>query len=93
MGSIVFRWDIVFDAAIKDYIRGTWKNGFLTATMASGIVTVSLGKNVPDNVKAEVMSLYEKILSGTLKITFDYTCFDNPDKPECKPTAAIAHGL
>jgi basic membrane protein A len=93
IGSIVFRWDIVFDAAIKDYVRGTWKNGFLTATMASGIVTISLGKNVPADVKNEVMKLYNMILEGRLKITFDYSCFDDPDQAKCKPTAAIAHGL
>ena len=61
--------------------------------MASGIVTISLGKNVPDEVKNDVMRLYNMILEGRLKITFDYSCFDNPDQAKCKPTAAIAHGL
>jgi len=93
MGSIVFKWAILFDTALKDYVRGTWKNGFHTATMAAGIVTISIGKNVPEDVRQEVLALYNKILEGSLKIVFDYTCFDQPDKPECKPTAARAMGL
>jgi hypothetical protein len=48
---------------------------------------------VPADVKNEVMKLYNMILEGRLKITFDYSCFDNPDQAKCKPTAAIAHGL
>ncbi len=93
MGSIVFRWDIPLAAAFMDYVRGTWKNGLLTATMAAGIVTISLGKNLPEDVRQEVLDLYNKILQGTVKITFDYSCFDNPDQDKCKPSAARIEGL
>ena len=95
LGSIVFNWDIVFSKALRDKVMGTWENGFLTATMASGIVKVSFGPNVPRDVVEKALIYQSLILQGLLKIHFDvdpekltFKCFDNPDLPECKPTAA-----
>ncbi len=95
MGSITFDWEIVYSAAIRDYIYGTWEYGFLTATMASGIVKVSIGPKVPEDVRKLAEDIQSKIMFGAIKIYFDvnpetgnYICFESPELPECSPTAA-----
>lgn len=95
LGSIVFNWDIVYSKALRDKVTGEWRYGFLTATMASGIVKVSFGPGVPEDVKRKALEYQNMILMGLVKIYFDvdpakktFKCFDNPDLPECKPTAA-----
>ncbi len=95
MGSITFDWEIVYSAAIRDYIYGTWEYGFLTATMASGIVKVSIGPKVPEDVRKLAEDIQNKIMFGAIKIYFDvnpetgsYVCFESPELPECSPTAA-----
>ncbi len=95
LGSIVFNWDVVFSKALIDKVTDNWRYGFLTATMASGIIKVSFGPNVPEDVKNRALRYQNMILMGLLKIYFDvdpvkgvFKCFDNPDLPECKPTAA-----
>jgi len=94
MGSIVFDWEIVYSAAIRDYLYGTWEYGFLTATMASGIIKVSIGDNVPADIKKMAMDLQSAIMFGSIKVFFDvdpstgnYVCFDKPELPACAPTA------
>jgi len=95
LGSIVFNWDVVYSKALIDRVTGDWKYGFLTATMASGIIKVNFGPKVPEDVKSRALKYQDMILMGLLKIYFDvdpvkgtFKCFDNPDLPECKPTAA-----
>lgn len=95
LGSMVFNWDIPFSKALVDRASGDWRGGFLTASMASGTVKVSLGPRVPRDVADKVLYYQNLILTGLLKIYFDvnpstgtYVCFDNPDLDQCKPTAA-----
>jgi basic membrane lipoprotein Med (substrate-binding protein (PBP1-ABC) superfamily) len=95
LGSIVFDWDVVYSKALIDRVTGDWKYGFLTATMASGIIKVNFGPKVPEDVRSRALKYQDMILMGLLKIYFDvdpvkgtFKCFDNPDQPECKPTAA-----
>lgn len=95
LGSIVFNWDIPFSKALMDRASGGWRGGFLTASMASGIVKVSLGPNVPKDVAEKAMYYQNLILVGLIKVYFDvdpstgsYVCFDKPDLAQCKPTAA-----
>ena len=95
MGSIVFDWEVVYSAAIRDYLYGTWEYGFLTATMASGIIKVSIGPKVPEDIKNLALDIQSKIMFGAMKIYFDvnpetgnYVCFETPEAEGCAPTAA-----
>src|SRR5207245_7973268 len=52
------------------YVGGTSANGFLTASIASGIVRIQPGPTVPANVKAEATKLENDFLTQSLVISF-----------------------
>ena len=70
LASIVVDWSIPYAAALRAYVGGTWRNGFLTASIASGIVKVQPGPNVPANVKALAARLQTDFLLQALVIGF-----------------------
>ncbi len=70
LASIVVDWTIPYAAALRAYVGGTSANGFLTASIASGIVRVQPGPNVPANVKAEATKLQTDFLLQSLVISF-----------------------
>ena len=70
LASIVVDWSIPYSAALRAYVGGAWRNGFLTASIASGIVKVQPGPNVPANVKALAARLQTDFLLQALVIGF-----------------------
>jgi len=95
IGSIVVRWDVPIATAISDYVSGKWHNGFLTATMSSGDVTVSPGPSLPPDIRSKMLEIQNLVIADNLWVTFDFSCFppENSELDRCKPTAAQALGF
>jgi len=70
LGSIIVDWTVPYAAALRAYVGGTWRNGFLTASIASGIVKVQPGPNVPAKAKALAAKLQNLFLLQSLVISF-----------------------
>jgi basic membrane lipoprotein Med (substrate-binding protein (PBP1-ABC) superfamily) len=70
LASIIVDWTIPYAAALRAYVGGSWRNGFLTASIASGMVKVQPGPNVPANVKALAARLQNGFLFQSLVISF-----------------------
>ncbi len=81
LASVVVDWTIPYAAALRAYVGGTSGNGFLTASIASGIVKVLPGPNVPANVKAEATKLQNDFLLQSLVISFQTN--SNTGLPVC----------
>lgn len=93
LASIVVDWSIPYAAAIRAYVSGTWRWGFLTANMQSGMIKVQPGPNVPASVKTMAATLQSDILLGSINMTFQTNpqtgsplCFDQPNLPQCADT-------
>lgn len=82
MGSIVVNWGPLYSAALNAYVNGNWAWGYLTANMASGIVTVQPGPQVPANIRAIANNLQSMIISQTLSMSFAVDP-NNPGTPIC----------
>jgi basic membrane lipoprotein Med (substrate-binding protein (PBP1-ABC) superfamily) len=83
LASIVVDWTIPYAAALRAYVGGTWRNGFLTASIASGMVSVQPGPSVPANVKALANKLQTLFFLQSLALSFktdatsgSFTCFE-----------------
>lgn len=94
LGSIVVDWGVLYGAAIRDYVLGTWRWGFFTANMESGVVKVQPGPNVPADVKSLANKLQNMIITGSIIMSFDVNpqtgsplCFDQPTLPQCADTS------
>lgn len=70
LASIIVDWTIPYAAALRAYVGGSWRNGFLTASIASGMVKVQPGPNVPANVKKLAATLQADFLLQSLVISF-----------------------
>ena len=92
LGSIVVNWATLYNKALIDYVSGNWQWGFSTANMASGIVQVNPGPNVPANVRAAGLKLQQDIVIGTIVLYFNSdatgnpNCFDHPTASSCADT-------
>jgi len=95
LGSIVVSFDIPWSAALQAYVQGRWHHGFLTATMAAGIVKAQIGPEVPAKVRDFALGIQQRILFGSLKVYFDvnpktgnYLLLEKPALARGRPTAA-----
>jgi len=92
LGSIVVNWAALYNKALIDYVTNNWHWGFSTANMASGIVQVNPGPNLPANIRAAGLHLQQKIVVGTVALYFKADskgtplCFDSPNDPSCADT-------
>ena len=92
LGSIVVNWATLYNKALIDYVTGNWQWGFSTANMASGIVQVNPGPNVPANIRAAGLKLQQDIVIGTIVLYFNSDangnphCFDSPNDAACAGT-------
>ncbi len=92
LGSIVVNWATLYNKALIDYVTHNWQWGFVTANMASGIVQVNPGPNVPSNIRQAGLKLQSMIVVGTIVLYFNSDsngnphCFDTATDPVCGDT-------
>lgn len=92
LGSIVVNWATLYNKALIDYSSNNFSWGFVTANMASGIVQVQPGPNVPKTIAQAGLALQSQIVVGTISLYFkaDSTgnplCFNTPTDPSCADT-------
>lgn len=78
LGSIIVNWAALYNKALIDYVSGTWAWGFSTANMASGIVQVFPGPNVPSNIRQAGLALQTDIVIGSISTYFKTDSNGNP---------------
>lgn len=89
LGSIVVNWAALYNKALIDYVTHNSAWGFVTANMASGIVQVYPGPNVPTNIRKAGLALQTDIVIGTVSLFFKSDsngnphCFDTPADSVC----------
>ncbi len=92
LGSIVVNWATLYNKALIDYVTHNWMWGFATANMASGIVQVNPGPNVPANIQQVGLKLQQDIVIGTIVLYFNSDangnphCFASPNDSACADT-------
>jgi basic membrane lipoprotein Med (substrate-binding protein (PBP1-ABC) superfamily) len=80
LGSIVVNWATLYNKALIDFVTGNWQWGFSTANMASGVVQVNPGPNVPSNIRAAGLALQADIVTGSIST---YYKTDSNGNPHC----------
>jgi len=84
LGSIVVDYYTPFYKALQQFVTSNWHWGYTKVDMASGLIKVQPGPDLPANVKAAGLALQSDIVEGTTIISFlsDSSgapyCFDNP---------------
>ena len=78
LGSIVVNWATLYNKALIDYVTGNWQWGFSTANMASGVVQVNPGPNVPSNIRQAGLALQQGIVIGSIATYFKTDSNGNP---------------
>ncbi|MDG6900607.1 MAG: BMP family ABC transporter substrate-binding protein [Nitrososphaerota archaeon] len=92
LGSIVVNWAALYNKALIDYVTHNYSWGFVTANMASGMVQVQPGPNVPAKIRAAGLALQSDVVVGTISLYFkaDSTgtplCFNTPTAAGCADT-------
>ena len=85
LGSIVVNWATLYNKALIDYVTGNWQWGFSTANMASGVVQVNPGPNVPSQIRQAGIALQQDIVIGSIATYFKT---DSNGNPHCFNQAA-----
>ena len=92
LGSIVVDYYTPFFKALEQFVSNNWHWGYTKVDMASGLIAVQPGPNLPANVKAAGLALQSDIVEGTTIISFASAssgapyCFDNPHASSCADT-------
>ncbi len=95
LGSIVVNWATLYNKALIDYVTHNWMWGFATANMASGIVQVNPGPNVPAAIRTAGLQLQSDIVVGTIVLYFASDsngsphCFNSPNDAACADTSLV----
>jgi len=89
LGSIVLDYYSPFFKAMEDFVSNTWHWGYTKVDMASGLIKVQPGPDLPANVKAAGLALQSDIVEGSIIISFASAssgapyCFANPSASSC----------
>jgi len=89
LGSIVVDYYTPMFKALEQFVTNNWHWGYTKVDMASGLIAVQPGPNLPANVKKAGLALQAAIVQGSTIISFasDSTgapyCFDNPSASSC----------
>jgi len=89
LGSIVVDYYTPFFKAMEQFVNGNWYWGYTKVDMASGLIAVQPGPDLPANVKAAGLALESDIVEGEIQISFASTsggapyCFSNPTASSC----------
>jgi basic membrane protein A and related proteins len=78
LGSIVVDYYTPFFKALQQFVSGTWHNGYTKVDMASGLISVQPGPDLPANVKAAGLALQSDIVEGAIIISFASTSGGSP---------------
>jgi len=95
LGSIVVNWATLYNKALIDYVSHNWQWGFVTANMASGIVQVNPGPNVPSTIRQAGLKLQSMVVVGTITLYFNSDsngnphCFDSATDPACADNSLV----
>jgi basic membrane protein A len=86
LGSMVVDYYTPFYKALQQFVANDWHWGYTKVDMASGLIAVQPGPDLPANVKAAGLLLQSNIVEGAIQITFASTsggapyCFVNAVK-------------
>ena len=89
LGSIVVDYYTPLFKAMEQFVSNNWHNGYTKVDMASGLIAVQPGPNLPANVKAAGLLLQSEIVEGQIIISFASNssgapyCFANPSASTC----------
>ena len=92
LGSIVVDYYTPFYKALQQFVDNNWHNGYTKVDMASGLIAVQPGPDLPANVKAAGLALQSDIVEGQIIISFASDvggaphCFDTPTASTCADT-------
>jgi basic membrane lipoprotein Med (substrate-binding protein (PBP1-ABC) superfamily) len=92
LGSIVVDYVTPFFKALQQFVSNNWHWGYTKVDMASGLIKVQPGPDLPAKVKAAGLALQSDIVEGTIIISFASDssgapyCFDNPKASSCADT-------
>ena len=92
LGSIVVDYYTPMFKAMEQFVINIWHWGYTMVDMASGLIAVQPGPNLPANVKAAGLALQSDIVEGSIIISFASDssgapyCFDNPHDASCADT-------
>jgi basic membrane protein A and related proteins len=78
LGSIVVDYYTPFFKALQQFVSGNWHNGYTKVDMASGLISVQPGPDLPANVKAAGLALESDIVEGSIIISFASTSGGSP---------------
>jgi basic membrane protein A len=80
LGSIVLDYYSPFFKAMEQFVTNNWHWGYTKVDMASGLIAVQPGPNLPANVKSAGLALQSDIVTGTVNISF---LSDSTGSPYC----------
>lgn len=89
LGSIVVDYYTPFFKALEQFVSSNWHRGYTKVDMASGLIAVQPGPNLPAAVKAAGLALQSDIVEGATIISFASTssgapyCFVNSGASSC----------
>ena len=92
LGSIVVDYYTPMFKAMEQYVSNNWHWGYTKVDMASGLIAVQPGPNLPANVQAAGLALQSDIVEGSTIISFASDssgapyCFVNPSASSCADT-------
>lgn len=66
LGAPVWNWGPYYENVVKSVLDGTWKSEQFWGGIAEGTVDLVISDLVPEDVKADVLKLKEKIINGEL---------------------------
>ena len=80
LGSIVVDYYTPLFKAMEQFVSNNWHWGYTKVDMASGLIAVQPGPNLPASVKAAGLALQSDIVTGTVVISFQS---DSTGSPYC----------
>jgi basic membrane protein A and related proteins len=89
LGSRVVDYYTPLFKALEQFVSNNWHWGYTKVDMASGLIAVQPGPNLPAAVKAAGLALQSDIVEGAIIISFASTssgapyCFTNPTASSC----------
>ena len=92
LGSIIVDYYTPFFKAMEQFVSNNWHWGYTKVDMASGLIAVQPGPNLPANVRAAGLALQSDIVEGSTIISFASAssgapyCFVNPSASSCADT-------
>jgi basic membrane lipoprotein Med (substrate-binding protein (PBP1-ABC) superfamily) len=78
LGSIVVDYYTPFFKALEQFVSNNWHWGYTKVDMASGLISVQPGPNLPATVKAAGLALQSDIVEGSIIISFLSTSGGSP---------------